>query len=88
MPGPADEERMRERMQGVAEQWRDHGFDLDLAELVYFGDRNEAAAYLAEHGWQMSGASIRELFAAHGLPPIDDDDDGRIRRPADTSAAP
>ena len=73
MSGPADEERMRERMQGVAERWRDHGFHLDLTELVYFGDRNEAAGYLAEHGWQISGASVRELFAAHGLPPIDDD---------------
>ena len=76
MPGPADEERMRERMQGVAERWRDHGFHLDLTELVYFGDRNEAAGYLAEHGWQISGASVRELFAAHGLPPIDDDEMG------------
>ena len=30
----------------VADHWRDHGFDLNLAELIYFGDRNEAAAYL------------------------------------------
>ena len=71
---------MRERMQGVAERWRDHGFHLDLTELVYFGDRNEAAGYLAEHGWQISGASVSELFAAHGLPPIDDDDEW-LRRP-------
>ena len=73
MPDPADEERMKERLQGVAEKWRDHGFHLDITELVYFGDRNEAAGYLAEHGWQISGASVRELFAAHDLPPIDDE---------------
>ncbi len=45
-------------MQTVAEHWREHGFDLDLTELVYFGDRNEAEAYLADHGWQLSGSSI------------------------------
>jgi methyltransferase (TIGR00027 family) len=72
-PDPADQERMRVRMQGGAEQWREHGFDLDLTELIYFDDRNEAAAYLAEHGWQMSGTSIRELFDTHGLAPFDDD---------------
>ncbi|MGH3524595.1 MAG: class I SAM-dependent methyltransferase [Mycobacterium sp.] len=70
------ETKMRERMQSVAEQWRDHGFDLDLTGLVYFGDRNEAAGYLADHGWQITGSSIKELFAAHGLPPVQDDDTG------------
>jgi methyltransferase (TIGR00027 family) len=74
IPGPADENKFRERMQKVAERWRDHGFHLDLTELVYFGDRNEAAGYLTDHGWEMSGSSIKELFAAHDLPPFDDED--------------
>ena len=73
-PTPADRDRMRERMQGVAEHWREHGFDLDLNELVYFDDRNEAAAYLSDRGWQLSGSSIRELFDVHGLAPFDDED--------------
>jgi methyltransferase (TIGR00027 family) len=76
IPDPADEGRMKERMQRIAERWRDHGFDLDLTELVYFGDRNEAAAYLAGHGWHISGATIKELFDAHNLPPFDDDAGG------------
>jgi methyltransferase (TIGR00027 family) len=76
IPAPADEEEMRQRMQRVAERWREHGFDLDLTELVYFGDRNEAAGYLAGLGWEMSGSTIKELFAAHGLPPFDDEDMG------------
>ena len=50
---PADHEEAIERMQAVSERWREHGFDLDFAELVYLGDRNEAAAYLADHGWQL-----------------------------------
>ena len=75
-PEPADRDKMKERMQSVAGRWRDHGFDLDLTELVYFGDRNEAASYLADHGWQMTGSSIKDLFAAHDLPPFDDEDMG------------
>jgi len=70
----ADDDAMRERMQSVAERWREHGFDLDLAELVYFGDRNEAEGYLAARDWRMTGNSIRELFAAHGLAPFDDEE--------------
>lgn len=71
---PADEDTMRERLQRFAESWRDHGFDLDITELVYFGDRNEPTDYLADHGWQMSSSTVRELFAVHGLPPFDDED--------------
>jgi methyltransferase (TIGR00027 family) len=72
--GDRDRMRMRMRMRSVAEHWREHGFDLDLNELVYFDDRNEAAAYLSDRGWQLSGSSIRELFDAHGLAPFDNED--------------
>jgi methyltransferase (TIGR00027 family) len=70
---PSHQERLKEHMRTASERWRKHGLDLDMTELIYFGDRNEAARYLSDHGWQMSGSSIRELFAANGLPPIDDD---------------
>jgi methyltransferase (TIGR00027 family) len=71
---PGHEQRIKERMRTVSQRWRKHGLDLDMTELVYFGDRNEAAVYLSNHGWQMAGRSIRELFAANGLPPIERDD--------------
>ena len=58
---------MKERMRTISERWRAHGFDLDMTGLVYFGDRNEAAPYLSDRGWQLTGSSIRELFAANGL---------------------
>lgn len=77
-PGPGDVEEIKERMRSVAEKWREHGFDLDMTELAYFDDRNEAAQYLADRGWQMGGSSINELFAAHGLPPFDEKDMGRF----------
>jgi methyltransferase (TIGR00027 family) len=70
---PADHDKLIQRMRTAAQRWRDHGFDLDISELVYLGDRNEAESYLADHGWQITGASINELFAANGLPPFDGD---------------
>jgi methyltransferase (TIGR00027 family) len=79
-PDPADQERTKERLQKASERWREHGLDLDMTELVYFGDRNEAAPYLSDHGWQMTGSSIRDLFAANGFAPIDDDQPfGKLR---------
>ena len=69
---PADHEKAIERMRDASERWRDHGFDLDFAELVYLGDRNEAAAYLGDHGWELTRNSVKELFAANGLPPMDE----------------
>jgi methyltransferase (TIGR00027 family) len=73
---PEDHEKAIERMQQASERWRDHGFDLDFANLVYLGDRNEAAAYLGDHGWQLSRNTAKELFAANGLPPLPEDDEG------------
>jgi methyltransferase (TIGR00027 family) len=73
-PEPGDEEKLKERMQAISERWRAHGFELDMAGLVYFGDRNEAVPYLSDHGWLLNSASIRELFEANGLAPLDDDD--------------
>jgi methyltransferase (TIGR00027 family) len=71
---PGDEEKMKERMQRISERWRAHGFELDMAGLVYFGDRNEAAPYLSDRGWDLDGITIRDLFAANGLPPLEGDD--------------
>jgi methyltransferase (TIGR00027 family) len=71
---PSHVKRIKERMRIVSERWRKHGLDLDMTELAYFGDRNEAARYLSDRGWQMTGNTIREMFAANGLPPIEQDD--------------
>jgi len=70
-----DHDKAIERMQVASERWREHGFDLDFAELVYLGDRNEAAAYLGNHGWDLSRSSVNELFAANGLPPMATDNE-------------
>jgi methyltransferase (TIGR00027 family) len=72
--GKDHEQRIKDRMRTVSQRWSKHGLDLDMTQLVYFGDRNEAAPYLSDHGWEMGGSTIRELFAANGLAPIVEDD--------------
>jgi methyltransferase (TIGR00027 family) len=68
-----DEEAIKERMRAVSARWREHGFDLDMTELIYFGDRNEAAKYMKSHGWEVIGRTNRELFADYGLEPLQTD---------------
>jgi methyltransferase (TIGR00027 family) len=68
-----DEEAIKERMKAVSARWREHGFDLDMTELIYFGDRNEAAEYLKSHSREIIGRTNRELFADYGLEPLETD---------------
>jgi len=76
---PADHEKAVERMQEAAERWRGHGFDLDFANLVYLGDRNEPADYLEDKGWRLTRQSVKELLAANNLPAVDDEDEDLAR---------
>jgi methyltransferase (TIGR00027 family) len=69
-----NEEELRWRMQRYRDRWRKHGFDLDMAALVYFDDRTSVATYLANHGWNTVANSTTDLLAKHGLPPLDPDD--------------
>jgi methyltransferase (TIGR00027 family) len=69
-----NEQELRRRMQRQSDMWNRHGFELDMAGLVYFDERTDARTYLSGHGWQTTSASTTDLLAQHGLPPIDDDD--------------
>lgn len=68
-----DIDEAKEKMELSAQRWREHGYDLDWADLVYFDDRNEPGAYLTEQGWKINGSNINELLTAHGYPPLDGD---------------
>ena len=76
---PADHEKAIERMQEAAQQWRNHGFELDFADLIYLGDRNEASVYLTDHGWQISWQSVKQLLSENGLPEIIEEDEDFAR---------
>ncbi|MDF2823226.1 MAG: SAM-dependent methyltransferase [Mycobacterium sp.] len=43
------------------------GLDLDMASLVYSGQRHSAMEYLGERGWRVSTTSTSELFLRNGL---------------------
>ncbi|MCW2565173.1 MAG: methyltransferase, putative, family [Mycobacterium sp.] len=57
---------MSERAKTMGTSWRDHGFDVDLTQLFYAGERNPVAEYLTGHGWQVSTRSRPEVFAEYG----------------------
>lgn len=70
----ADEEASRERMQASADRWREHGFDIDFAALVFLGDRADPAAYLAGHGWSTTAVKANDLLVRYGLAPLGSDE--------------
>ena len=48
-----------ERAQAISEPWRGHGFDLNLADLFYAGERNPVADYLAPTAGRSAPAAGR-----------------------------
>lgn len=66
---------MADRMREVTDQWREHGFDIEMTDLWYTGDRNDVVDYLDTHGWATATTSVPELAGAYGLSlPIDSGD--------------
>ncbi len=57
---------VRNRSQSMAERWREHGFDVDLSELWYTGDRNSVVDYLTASGWSVTARRRPEVFAEYG----------------------
>jgi methyltransferase (TIGR00027 family) len=57
---------MSERAKTMGTPWREHGFDVDLTQLFYRGERNAVVDYLTGHGWEVSARSRPEVFAHYG----------------------
>ncbi|KAA1251838.1 class I SAM-dependent methyltransferase [Mycobacterium simiae] len=62
------------------ERWRSHhdrmrelGFEIDLNELVYHGQRSHITDYLSRAGWQISSQTIAEVYKANGFDYPDDE---------------
>jgi methyltransferase (TIGR00027 family) len=51
----------------LTERSRRIGSNINLAELFYTGDRNNASEYLAAHGWQVDVRTTEQAFAANGF---------------------
>jgi methyltransferase (TIGR00027 family) len=72
-----DAERVRE----MSGSFREHGVDIDMASLVYAGERNHVVDYLSSIGWQAEGVTRTELFGRLGIDapaPENDDPLGEI----------
>jgi methyltransferase (TIGR00027 family) len=70
-----DIDKAREMMRKATAKWRDHGFELEFADLGYEGERHDVAGYLADRGWRSVGKTMSELMSENGLaaPPQDTD---------------
>jgi methyltransferase (TIGR00027 family) len=67
---------MQDRMHEVVDNWRRHGFEMEMSDLWYSGDRHDVAQYLMGHGWGTSETEMTDLFTANGLSaPASPDDD-------------
>jgi methyltransferase (TIGR00027 family) len=72
-----DADRARE----MTGSFREHGMDVDLASLVYAGERNHVVDYLHTLGWDVQGVTRTELFKRNGIDvpaPENDDPLGEI----------
>ncbi|MEB3031910.1 class I SAM-dependent methyltransferase [[Mycobacterium] nativiensis] len=64
----------------TTEAWREHrkklsaiGFELEIGDLVYHGERNHIVEYLTGTGWTVQGRQVGELYADAGLEYGDDE---------------
>jgi len=62
-----------ERAAVLKSEWQEYGFDVDLADLFYKGERSHVVDYLAGRGWHVSAKSRPEMFSEYGrvFPDID-----------------
>ncbi|WAJ46339.1 class I SAM-dependent methyltransferase [Mycobacterium sp. Aquia_216] len=67
-----------ERARTISDPFRDNGVDVDLASLIYAGQRNHVLDYLAALGWQLEGVPLTELFRRSGIDVLAPDDDDTI----------
>ncbi|OBG69723.1 class I SAM-dependent methyltransferase [Mycobacterium sp. E3339] len=56
-----------ERARAMRTAWRKHGLDIDVAELVWQGERQPAGEHLAATGWAVTRYPTEELYADYGF---------------------
>jgi O-methyltransferase involved in polyketide biosynthesis len=56
---------MQDRMHEVVDNWRRHGFDVEMTDLWCAGDRHDVAQYLNGHGWATSEPKMNDSFTAN-----------------------
>ncbi len=56
-----------ERFRSMRSGWRKHGLNIDVGELVWLGERRQAADHLTAAGWRVTQYSTEEAYAVHGF---------------------
>lgn len=56
-----------ERARAMRVAWRKHGLDIDVADLVWHGERQPAGDHLAATGWVVTPYPTEQLYAEHGF---------------------
>ena len=54
------------RIEETVDRWRAHGFDIEMTDLWYLGDRHDVADYLDARGWTTDQTTMADLFAQYG----------------------
>lgn len=64
---PNIRDRIAQRGKEISERWRRLGLNLNWADLVYDGPRNDVEQYLTGLGWQATVHTTPELYARNGF---------------------
>jgi methyltransferase (TIGR00027 family) len=59
--------RTAQRGQAISERWCRLGWNMNWADLVYDGERNDVVEYLRASGWRTSVRTTLELYADNGF---------------------
>jgi methyltransferase (TIGR00027 family) len=62
------------RSQRMSERLKQLGSDIEMADLVYQGERSHVVEYLTERGWETSTLPMREGYALNGFEFPEDDE--------------
>jgi len=64
---PDIRDRITKRGKEISERWQRLGLNLNWADLVYDGERNDVVQYLTERGWQTTVRATPQLYADNGF---------------------
>ncbi len=56
-----------ERARAMRSSWRKHGLDIDVAELVWLGERRPAADLLGATGWSVTRYPTEQVYEKYGF---------------------
>ena len=87
MPNADAMATMVELLNQAVDRWRQHGFDVEMTDLWYLGERNDVAEYLDGHGWKATPVVAADLYAARGLTLAAVDDEQAPQMPSYVTAS-